>query len=117
MLNRVFFWGHDPVTHVRRARYLTVVGDPSLSVSVSVSVILVSRNLVSEERSPRLPLVPNSLMQRAFLLSSSCSDLGAGHHVIDHREALRGIAISAERPGDQPRVEQLRRGGPAGRSE
>ena len=42
-LNRAFFWGHDPVTHVRRARYLTVhVGGPSLSVSLSLSLSMSS---------------------------------------------------------------------------
>ena len=39
---RVSFWGHDPITHVRRARYLTVhVGEPSLSVSLSLSLSFV----------------------------------------------------------------------------
>ena len=39
-LNRVFFWGHDPVSHVRRVRYLTVhVGDPSPSVSIVILIV------------------------------------------------------------------------------
>ena len=36
----LFFWGHDPITHVRRARYLTAVGESSVSVSVCLSVCL-----------------------------------------------------------------------------
>ena len=36
---------HDPITHVRRARYLTVhVGEPSLSVSLSLSCVDVFRH-------------------------------------------------------------------------
>ena len=38
MLNRVFFWCHDRITHVRRAKNLCVVGDPFLSVSLSLSL-------------------------------------------------------------------------------
>ena len=40
--NRIFCRGHDPITHVRRARYLTVVGDPFLSVPLPFIVSLLS---------------------------------------------------------------------------
>ena len=82
-----FFWGHDPLTHVRRARYLAVyVGDPSLSVSFSLSLILPRVWLILMCRCFSSAILSRRLICQELFIGFSGSARAAEEAIKDTRE-------------------------------